>query len=67
MKVTVESQECLKGHVFFPKIKPDGTIVYPQKCPNRHCRLDLQIKTKRRLKSLIKRARKKIRTAEGRA
>lgn len=30
--------KCPKGHIFYPKVLPDGTVKIYEKCPVRFCR-----------------------------
>lgn len=36
--VTISPLKCPKGHVFYPKVLPDGTVKNYVKCPERFCR-----------------------------
>lgn len=36
--VTISPVSCPKGHTFYPKVLPDGTVKNYEKCPVRFCR-----------------------------
>lgn len=42
--VTISPITCSKGHTFYPKVLPDGTINIPDKCMIRSCRVYLDKK-----------------------
>lgn len=39
--VTIYPITCSKGHTFYPKVLPDGTVSSPDKCMIRSCRVYL--------------------------